>query len=159
MSIKIIRFRNSDMKEIMELFYETVHSINAQDYSPAQLDVWAPKEEQVRREQSWMESLSNNISFVARMNDVIVGFADMSHSGYLDRLYVHKHFQRQGIASSLVDVIESEAKKLALMELSTEASITAKPIFVNRGYQIVQKQNIERKGVTLVNYKMIKALR
>ncbi|MCR8842418.1 GNAT family N-acetyltransferase [Paenibacillus sp. SC116] len=157
--MKIIRFRNSDMKEIMELFYETVHSINAQDYSPAQLDVWAPKEEQVRREQSWMESLSNNISFVARMNDVIVGFADMSHSGYLDRLYVHKHFQRQGIASSLVDVIESEAKKLALMELSTEASITAKPIFVNRGYQIVQKQNIERKGVTLVNYKMIKALR
>ncbi|TVX94680.1 GNAT family N-acetyltransferase [Paenibacillus agilis] len=157
--MEIIRFKNSDMKEIIELFYETVHSINARDYSPAQLDVWAPKDEQVRKEQLWLESLRNNISYVARMNGIIVGFVDMSHSGYLDRLYIHKDFQRQGIASALVNAIESEAQKLTLKELSVEASITAKSFFMNRGYQIVQQQNMERKGVTLVNFKMIKQLR
>lgn len=34
-------YKPSDCKEIAELFYNTVHSINAIDYSTEQLDVWA----------------------------------------------------------------------------------------------------------------------
>ena len=34
-------YQPSDCEEIAELFYRTVHSVNAKDYSPAQLDAWA----------------------------------------------------------------------------------------------------------------------
>ncbi len=149
---------DSDIKEVISLFYETVHAINARDYSSAQLDAWASKDDQLHKEQLWTESLRNNISYVAHINGTMVGFVDMSHSGYLDRLYVHKDFQRQGVASSLVNMVEFEANKLALTRLSTDASITAKPFFLNRGYQIMQTQNVERNGVTLVNFKMMKQL-
>jgi len=34
-------YQMSDCKEITELFYNTVHTINAKDYTKEQLDVWA----------------------------------------------------------------------------------------------------------------------
>lgn len=32
-----------DIEQILKLFYNTVHMVNAADYSPAQLDAWRPK--------------------------------------------------------------------------------------------------------------------
>ena len=37
----IRKYSGSDLDEIAKLFYDTVHSVNAADYTPAQLDAWA----------------------------------------------------------------------------------------------------------------------
>lgn len=38
----IIRpYCEEDLEEIAQLFYDTVHTVNAKDYTPRQLDVWA----------------------------------------------------------------------------------------------------------------------
>lgn len=37
----IRNYQPSDCKEIAELFYNTVHTINAKDYTKEQLNVWA----------------------------------------------------------------------------------------------------------------------
>ncbi|MNH31533.1 putative N-acetyltransferase YafP [compost metagenome] len=76
--------------------------------------------------------------------------------GYLDRLYVHKDFQGQGIASALVDLLEADAKKLGLTHISTDASLTARPFFERKGYQIMQTQTVERQGISLTNVSMVK---
>ena len=39
--MKIRKYQSSDCKEIVELFYNTVHYVNIKDYSKAQLNVWA----------------------------------------------------------------------------------------------------------------------
>ncbi len=56
-------------------------------------------------------------------------------------------------------MLESEAKKLHLLEIHTEASITAKPFFEHRGYKIVCSQTVERNGVKLTNFKMQKKIK
>jgi putative acetyltransferase len=132
--VKILKFKDTDTEEIVSLFYETVHSVNSKDYSQSELDAWAPRDEKESKMKSWEESLGQNITFVAKVNDRVVGFSDLTHNGHLDRLYVHKGYQGQSIASALVDMLESEAKILNLLEIDTEASITAKPFFENRGY-------------------------
>ncbi|RLM62346.1 GNAT family N-acetyltransferase, partial [Halorubrum sp. Atlit-9R] len=71
---------------------------------------------------------------------------------------IHKDFQRQGIATGLVNMMESEARRLGLIEMDTEASITARAFFEHHGYRVTESQNVERRGVTLVNFKMIKQL-
>jgi len=157
--MEIRKFQASDISQIVQLFYETVHSVNKKDYTQEQLDAWASKEDEELRLASWRESMSNNIAFVALIEGIIVGFSDMTRKGHLDRLYVHKDFQGQGIASALVNELESEASSLRLTELDTNASITAKPFFEHRGYQVVKSQCVERKGIQLVNFKMIKPLR
>lgn len=157
--MEIRRFRASDMKQIVSLFYETVHSVNKQDYSSDQLDAWAPREEEALKLKNWKSSFLQNITYVAEINGVMVGFTDMTTEGHLDRLYVHKDCQRQGIASALLNQLESEARALGLREMYTEASITAKPFFERQGYQIIQEQVVERKGISLVNFRMSKRLK
>ena len=153
--MKITKFKETDTEEIVTLFYETVHSVNSKDYSQAELDAWAPIDEKESKMKSWKESLGQNITFVAKTNDKVVGFSELTQTGYLDRLFVHKDYQGQGIATALVDMLESEAKKLNLLEIDVDASITAKPFFEHRGYNIVCSQTVERKGVKLTNYKMV----
>ena len=36
------RYRTADCEEMAELFCDTVHSVNAEDYTEEQLNAWAP---------------------------------------------------------------------------------------------------------------------
>ncbi len=56
--MNIRMYQLEDCREIVELFYNTVHSINSRDYNSAQLDVWAPKEIDI---DSWDKSFYNII--------------------------------------------------------------------------------------------------
>ncbi|WJQ79246.1 GNAT family N-acetyltransferase [Brevibacillus brevis] len=153
------RFHETDIDQIITLFYETVHTINKQDYTQEQVNAWASLADLTQRKGVWLKALTSNISYVAEMNGYIVGFSDMSLQGYLDRLFVHKEHQGQGIASALVDTLESEAKKLGLIEIETDSSITARPFFERKGYIVVKSQIVERNSTKLMNFRMKKSLR
>lgn len=98
-------YHPSDLEQIVQLFHDTVHAVCIRDYTEEQLKAWAPG--QIDRE-AWDASLSAYNTLVAVEGEQIVGFADMDEKGYLDRLYVHKDFQRRGIATALCDRLESE---------------------------------------------------
>ena len=85
---------------------------------------------------------------VAVEGGVIVGFADLGPDGYLDRLYVHRDWQGRGVASALCDALPAAR--------TTHASITARPFFEKRGYQVLRAQQVERRGILLTNYIMEK---
>lgn len=147
-----------DTAKLVELFYETVHTVNAAYYKQEQLDAWAPLEEKEERIEKWQDSIGRNVSFVAEQAGKIVGFSDLQKDGYLNRLYVHKDHQRQGIAAALLKAVEKEAEKLALAEITVDASLTAKPFFEKHGYETIRQQTVVRKGVTLINFKMVKTM-
>ena len=148
--ITIRSYEPADLPALAELFYDTVHTVNAGDYSPEQLDAWASGKIDL---EAWDRSLRDHCSLVAVMDGQIVGVADMDHAGYLDRLYVHRDHQRQGIATTLCDCLEGE---IDTPEFSTHASITARPFFERRGYQVEKEQQVERSGILLKNYVMKK---
>lgn len=156
--MEIRKFQDNDTNQIVFLFYDTVHSVNALDYTTEQLNAWAPKNERDIKLQSWNKSLSDNMTYVAEINGQILGFSDMTYDGYLDRLYIHKDFQNQGIATALVNKLESIAKDMKFVAISTKASITAKPFFMHRGYKEITAQTVKRKGIELTNFSMIKKL-
>lgn len=39
--MKLRKYQASDCKELTDLFYNTVHNVNAKDYTKEQLNVWA----------------------------------------------------------------------------------------------------------------------
>ena len=140
----------SDCVELIDLFYNTVHTVNAKDYTKEQLDVWA--EDKIDLEK-WKQSLQNHYTLVAIENDIIVGFGDIDKTGYLDRLYVHKDYQGKGIATAICDKLEQVGNA---MKITTHASITAKGFFYKRGYNIIKEQQVKRQGIALTNYVMEK---
>ncbi len=66
----IRKYQPSDCKELADLFYNTVHTVNAKDYTKEQLNVWATG--QVDLEQ-WNKSLQEHFSVVAVDDEIIVG--------------------------------------------------------------------------------------
>ncbi|KEI77994.1 acetyltransferase [Clostridium botulinum A2 117] len=153
--MNIRMYQLEDCREIVELFYNTVHSINSRDYNSAQLDVWAPKEIDI---DSWDKSFSQHYSIVAEESDVIIGFGDLDATGYLDRLYVHKDYQGIGVATTIASELENYAQENHISIVTTNASITAKPFFKKRGYEVVKEQFVERNGQFLKNFIMKKVL-
>ena len=140
----------ADLDELLTLFYETVHTVNARDYTPPQLDAWAPREVDRAR---WDSTLQAHTSLVAVEAGQIIGFGDIDTTGYLDRLYVHKDHQREGIGAAICDALE---RAVTAETITTDASITARLFFERRGYRVVQPQTVYRQGVALTNYRMEK---
>ena len=54
--------------------------------------------------------------------------------------------------------LEQAAREAECSKMTSDVSITALPFFEKRGYRVVRRQEVERKGVILVNFKMEKAL-
>lgn len=117
----IREYISSDCERLADLFFQTVHSVNAKDYTTEQLNVWATGNVDLS---VWNNSFLEHYTLVAVENDVIVGFGDIDNTGYLDRLFVHKGYQRQGIATALCDRLEAGFDKV-----TTHASITASDYF------------------------------
>ena len=148
--MQLREYQHSDCTQLADLFYQTVHSVNAKDYTQEQLDAWASGEVDLK---AWDASFWAHKTIIAVKNGEIVGFGDMDETGYLDRLYVHKDYQGQGIASAICDELERFA---AGKIITTHASITAKLFFQHRGYHVVRKQEVIRRGVALTNFVMEK---
>ncbi|MCP0913763.1 GNAT family N-acetyltransferase [Legionella sp. 27cVA30] len=113
--------RAADLESIVELFKDTVHGVNANDYTLEQLAAWAPQH--IHHTQARWQSLLGNIALAAEIDGLLVGFADLTHHGYLDRLFVHKNYLRQGIAARLVKQLEQQAMAHELKELQQKQAL------------------------------------
>lgn len=146
-------FKDEDIESVLNLFYETVHSVNSKDYNKDQLKAWAPKELDKLK---WIESLNKNYSIVAEEDNKIIGFGDIDSTGYLDRLYVHKNYQGKKVASKLINILEKYMFNKGVESIITDASITARPFFEKRGYKVIKEQQVELRGQVFTNFKMSK---
>lgn len=148
--MKLRKYQSSDCPQIVELFYATVYDVNAKDYTKEQLEVWSTGNIDLI---AWNQSFLNNYTVVVVEGEKVLGFGDIETTGYLNRLYVHKDYQNQGIATVICNELEQQVSG---MLITTHASITAKPFFEKRGYVVVKEQEVERQGIMLKNYIMKK---
>lgn len=156
-NLRIRPARGRDAPAIARLFYETVHRINARDYSPEQLAVWAPA---VDSGAAWRQRLRSGRSLVAERDGEVVGFAILEHRfGYLDSLFVHHKYQGCGIGSALLDAVELAARRAELEYLVTDASLTAEPFFRARGFRRARRQTRFHRGQVFRQFRMSKILR
>ena len=151
----LLRFyRAKDLDGVLDLFDRAVHVCCARDYTQAQLDAWAPPSPDRSR---WQRTLSQHYSLVVEGRNGLAAFGDLDGS-YLDRLYVHPDCRGQGLASLLADALEARAQQQGVKRLRTDASLTALPFFLARGYRVLREQQVERGGETLTNCALEKEL-
>jgi putative acetyltransferase len=155
-AIRYRRYRRSDLDDILTLFYDTVHGVCANDYTPGQLRAWAPEE---LNKHAWAKSLRKNICYVAELQNRIIGFGDLFYKGNeINRLYTHKDFQGFGVATRILEILEIEVLRFGFDEMILESSLTAKGFYESQGFECrdIVKKCIE--GEEFYNYFMIKKL-
>jgi putative acetyltransferase len=151
----IREFMITDTQQIMQLFYDTVHRINIRDYSQAQVDAWAPE---YMDGQKWIERMQDRMTYVAEENGKIIGFAELERNGHIGCFYCHADHQNMGVGTALFKRIQLTAENRDHQKLLVEVSITAKSFFEQMGFTAIAPQEVERRGVKLINYVMEKRL-
>ncbi len=161
--MEIRPYHKAHLKEMVALFFETVHNIPAKDYTPKQLDAWAGKTLGNIDFSSWGNRFATSYTLVAKKDEQIIGFGNLAQNNLaqnnlVDCLYVHQNFQRQKVATALLLGLENKASSLGLSTLQAHVSIAALPFFRAKGFRVIKKQYNPRKDEVLVNYLMEKVL-
>lgn len=155
LAISVRRAKADDLAEMLQLFSDTISTICKNDYSSEQIKAWTSSVEDF---QTWTDKLMSQYFIVAELDNKLVGFASLENGDYIDFLYVHKDYQRQGIANKLYLEIEKEAINRRAIILSSNVSKTARPFFEQKKFIINEEQVNIRQGVEIINYKMTKRL-
>lgn len=154
--MKIRRFRIGDEAALFRVFFTAIHSVARHDYTPAQIEAWAPEDFDA---DLWTAHIRGIDPFVVERDDKIVAYADVQKTGYIDHFFVSGTHPRQGIGKLLMDRLHEEAEKLCLVELTSDVSRTAEPFFARQGFHMVERRFPVRRGVTIPNALMSKQLK
>ena len=130
--------------------------VNRCDYSQAEVEDWASCGDSVEH---LKELLSHN-HFIGAFDEAssMVGFSSMNKDGYLHSMFVHKDWQGKGVATQLLYEVERIARQLGVAEITSEVSLTARPFFEKKGYEIVKIQKYRANKLELTNFVMRKLL-
>ena len=145
-----------DVPAVRELFRTTVLTVNAADYTADEVADWAACGDDDAR---WIELIATLHFVVAAYGSgKVVGYASLRGDGYLHSLFTHCEWQRRGVATALLREVERHAEQSGLSLIRTEASITARPFFVRRGYVVEAEQQARARRLWMTNFRMWKRL-
>lgn len=151
--ILVRQANESDVRDITELFYDTIQNINIRDYSKEEVDDWSSWKVDIDK---WLEKMQEQYFVVAEIKNKIVGFSSLAPDGYLDFMFVNKDTQGQGVASVLLSEIERKAIQQNNNLIYSDVSLTAKGFFESKGFIVERQQLKKSKKKKLINFRMIK---
>jgi putative acetyltransferase len=153
--VELRDYTGADAEATRDVFLRAIRVTAARDYTPEQVAAWAPDDVDPG---AWAARRAGSRTRVAVRDGVVVGFADVDAAGYVDMLFVDPAAARTGVARALLDWAVRTATADGATELTTHASITARPFFAAHGFEVVAEQHPVRRGVTLTNYRMRRLL-
>jgi putative acetyltransferase len=151
--MKVRPYQEADIPAIAQLYHNTVHHINCQHYSPAQIAAWSP---QVGEFEYWRDRLTKYQVYVIETQNTVVGFTEFEANGHIDCFYVHHQWQGCGVGSKLLNQIERDAQQKAIPRIFAEVSITAQPFFSAKGFTITEERKKFYRGCTFKQFLMEK---
>ena len=153
--IRIRPYEARDATAVTDIFYDAIHTVATQYYSPAQVQAWAPLPKDYAM---WRQRLRAKPPLVALISAQIVGFTTLEADGHIDWTYTHPQHQRRGVSSALYAELQSRARQQGITRLYVEASYLARPFFAKQGFVTLRRNEVPRNGETLTNWSMEKRL-
>ena len=146
-------YTTADSEKTARIFLEAVRETASRDYNRSQIEAWAHVDPD-----AWAVKRMGRPTWIAEVGGEPAGFTDLEPNGHLDMMFVLPRFQRQGVATALLDCVLQAALEKGMVRVFTEASITARPFFEKRGFAVIAAQTVSARGETLTNYRMEKRL-
>ncbi len=154
--IVLREFRLGDEPALRAVFESAIHEVAIRDYTPAQVDAWAPR---VFDAALWARRMQGIAPFVVERDGRIVAYADVQASGYIDHFFVAASAAGQGLGGRLMRRLHARADELGIAVLTSEVSRTAQPFYRHFGFEVVDHHVNVVRGVELQYAAMRKVLR
>ena len=155
-NILVRSFANKDAKAAARVFFESIHLGTTEYYNKPQRIAWAAKTPDTG---NWRDRLNSQKTFVAEINNELVGFMTIAADGYIDLAFVAPHVIGKGVAKALYNEVEIEASRIRITRLYSEASYPARTFFMRQGWSVIKEQSVSKGDVNLTNFIMEKQLK
>ncbi|MCW8914612.1 MAG: GNAT family N-acetyltransferase [Magnetovibrio sp.] len=127
-----------DGQSTLDVFQQAVSTLSAQDYSPDQIATWVDSVPDLSR---WTHRLITALPCrVAFDDEGVFAFASIDPSGHVDFVMCHPRRARQGISRQLLEEILAIAESAGLEKITTQASLTARPLFEHLGFEVYEQR-------------------
>ncbi|MEM8592409.1 MAG: GNAT family N-acetyltransferase [Pseudomonadota bacterium] len=154
--MRIRRFAPEDAAACAELFYRAVREGAVEKYDEAQRTAWAPH---VPNPEKFGARLGAEICFVAEDNQKLEGFMSLTTKGHLSMAFVAPDRRGTGLTGQLYEEILGIAKAAKLTRLTVHASHYARSFFEKEGWEVVEKEEVDRDGILIPRFLMAISLR
>ncbi len=156
--VRIRPCRPSGKLALLAVFQSSVRGLAARDYTPEQIEAWAPSATSDEFRRQWVARIRSNRPHVAELRGEPAAFADLQASGCIDQFFVAAEFAGRGIGAALMLHLLETARSRNIACLSSHVSLTAQPFFRRFGFQLEKEQSPVVRGVALRNGVMTRRL-
>jgi putative acetyltransferase len=143
---------------LLAIFQSSVRGIASRNYTPDQIEAWAPSDVTDEYRKQWVDRIRSNQPWVAEVDGDLAAFADLQPSGYIDQFFVAAEFAGQGIGAALMRHLQELALSRGITSLFAHVSLTAQPFFRSFGFDLEKEQRPVIRGILLRNAVMSKQL-
>ncbi|WP_299494376.1 GNAT family N-acetyltransferase [uncultured Shewanella sp.] len=155
LAINIRQYCVADAIHTWALFFHTIRHVNIRDYSHEQVMAWAPDDFDLS---VWQQKMDKIAPFIAEINGVIVGYADLQADGYIDHFFCHHQYQGVGVGKALMQHIFMQGQLAGIMRFYSDVSLTAKHFYQHFGFEVDKQQEVLIHDEKLINFRMIKVV-
>jgi len=145
---QIRRYRPGEERALFNVYYSAIHLVASRDYSPRQIEAWAPRNVDPAL---WQDRMRGINPYVAELEGEVVAYADLQANGYIDHFFVSGAHPRRGLGTLLMNHILREARLLGLSELTSDVSRTAQGFYERFGFAVVEQREPVVRGVVIPN--------
>lgn len=148
-------FMPADTVRVQDLFAQSIEELTQEEYDEDQRLAWMSGAADGR---AFARRLMQNVTLLVEREGELLGFASLKENTVVDFLYVHPYAVGEGVATTLMDALEKLARARGAKELTADVSDTAYDVFLARGFEPVQRNNIPIGDVWVPNTTMRKSL-
>jgi putative acetyltransferase len=155
--VTIRPYRAADGPALSAIFDQAVRKLGARDYDGRQVAAWAAR----APDAAGFDALAADgriLLVAADARDQPLAFGDLEPNGRLHLLYCAPSATGMGVAGALYAALEAEARRRGVTRLFAEASETARPFFLHKGFDVLSRRTFRIGDTQIHNYAVEKRL-
>lgn len=154
--MRIRLYRTGDTERLARIYREAALQTGAQTYSSAEVAVWASLVDDLPR---FGRQLGRGITLVAETGTgEAAAFGQLEPADRIALLYTAPGFGRATYATGIYRLLEERARDAGVSVLRAEASHVARGFFEKQGFEVVDRERVRHRGVTIERLRMSKPL-
>ncbi len=150
--------RADDGPHLAEVFRRSVAGLGPAFFRPEQVEAWLAAAPAVAVLADPSPEGARTVVVAADRAGRPVAYAELQAGGHIGQVYCSPEVAGRGVASALYDQLEATAREQGVAVLRVEASEAARPLFAHKGFTLVGRRDLVRRGVELHNFAMTKRL-
>lgn len=151
-SYDIRNFQDADLPSLASIYRRSIGEMGKEYYSQAQVDAWSSFPNDLKAFEKWITQATTLVAITPEHTGI--GFGGIEDLGHICALFVSPEFARRGIGFLILEHLLKWARSREIFTVTADASGFSRPLFLKYGFEVIEIEQSEFKGVMFCRYAM-----